>query len=183
MPAAEPERYGDGQVVEPLDDVATAQTDTEIAALEERAQQLFRELKFTSGSDGNAWDVCKQIRELDPGNAVCQQLITDMKNSYRSWIEASLASGNCDKATAYANALKRIGDATDYAAKIAECRETGEVLTEETGLCPYCGEPTIEGKFCTACGHNLEDLTVVCPRCLKWTADETFCIHCRYRLR
>ncbi len=154
-----------------------------IANLEERAQQLFLELKFTSGDNGSAWDVCKQILDMDPGNAVSLQLIARMKEQYENWIETSLGSGDCSKATAYAAALTQIGSDRTYQKEIAGCLERKQGSSAAEGICPFCGHLTVAGNFCTSCGESLNDLTVVCPACNTWTADEKFCIHCRQRLK
>jgi len=154
-----------------------------IQILEEKARTLHAENKFTSGEGGNTWEVCQQIFDMDPDNPVCKELISDMIRKYATWIESSLEKGKCDQAEQYAASLKQIGGSSEYDELISECKSKHQEHAEISGICPYCGEATVHGHFCTKCGGDLSELTVVCPKCLKWTADEKFCIHCGHELK
>lgn len=56
----------------------------------------------------------------------------------------------------------------------------GEIETKQT-ICPECGKPAGEGKFCTNCGANLQ--LDKCPKCgTKNTAGTKFCAECGTRL-
>lgn len=56
----------------------------------------------------------------------------------------------------------------------------GEIETKQT-ICPECGKPAGEGKFCTNCGANLQ--LNKCPKCgTKNPANTKFCGECGNRL-
>jgi uncharacterized C2H2 Zn-finger protein len=56
----------------------------------------------------------------------------------------------------------------------------GEIESKQT-LCPKCGKPTGEGKFCNNCGASIE--LNKCPRCgAKNNASSRFCGECGTRL-
>jgi hypothetical protein len=57
---------------------------------------------------------------------------------------------------------------------------TGEIEKKQT-ICPQCGKPAGEGKFCTNCGAPLA--LIQCPKCgAKNTAGNRFCGECGARL-
>jgi hypothetical protein len=57
---------------------------------------------------------------------------------------------------------------------------TGEIESKQT-LCPQCGKPAGEGKFCNNCGANLA--LVNCPRCGAASRPGTqFCGECGTKL-
>lgn len=56
----------------------------------------------------------------------------------------------------------------------------GEIETKQT-ICPECGKPAGEGKFCTNCGANLQ--LGKCPKCgTKNAAGTKFCSECGTKL-
>jgi ribosomal protein L32 len=71
--------------------------------------------------------------------------------------------------------------AKDIAAKAADVQVfTGEIESKQT-ICPKCGKPAGEGKFCTNCGASL-GLTV-CPKCGTNNPTGTrFCGECGAKL-
>jgi predicted amidophosphoribosyltransferase len=57
---------------------------------------------------------------------------------------------------------------------------TGKIETKQT-ICPECGKPAGEGKFCVNCGASLS--LVKCPKCgAKLQAGTKFCGECGTRL-
>ncbi len=57
---------------------------------------------------------------------------------------------------------------------------TGEIESKQT-ICPQCGKPAGEGKFCTNCGASLT--LVKCPKCgAQSPAGTGFCGECGTRL-
>lgn len=57
---------------------------------------------------------------------------------------------------------------------------TGEIESKQT-ICPQCGKPAGEGKFCTNCGASLS--LVKCPKCgAKNPTSVRFCGECGTRL-
>jgi ribosomal protein S27AE len=57
---------------------------------------------------------------------------------------------------------------------------TGKIESKQT-LCPRCGKPAGEGKFCNNCGASLK--LNVCPRCgAENSAQSRFCGECGNRL-
>jgi hypothetical protein len=68
---------------------------------------------------------------------------------------------------------------------IREKADTTQVFTGEvearTTLCPMCGKPAGQGKFCVNCGSRLD--MQKCPRCgAKNSAESRFCGECGMRL-
>ncbi|MDI6698093.1 MAG: zinc ribbon domain-containing protein [Candidatus Saccharicenans sp.] len=57
---------------------------------------------------------------------------------------------------------------------------TGEIESKQT-ICPQCGQPAGEGKFCTNCGAPLG--LIACPKCgAKNPAGARFCGECGTKL-
>ncbi|MBE3063451.1 MAG: zinc ribbon domain-containing protein [Candidatus Atribacteria bacterium] len=79
---------------------------------------------------------------------------------------------------AAAKAKKKMQDIQDAAA--ATQVFTGKIESKQT-LCPACGKPAGEGKFCSNCGANLE--MAKCPKCgAKNAAGTKFCGECGQKL-
>ena len=79
---------------------------------------------------------------------------------------------------AAAKAEKMVADIKEKAAGTQVF--TGEIETKQT-LCPQCGKPAGEGKFCNNCGAPLALLT--CPKCgAKNPAGTRFCGECGTKL-
>jgi len=70
---------------------------------------------------------------------------------------------------------------TDIKAKAAQTQVfTGEIESKQT-LCPKCGKPAGEGKFCNNCGATLG--LKACPKCgAKNAAGTKFCGECGTKL-
>lgn len=57
---------------------------------------------------------------------------------------------------------------------------TGQIESKQT-ICPQCGKPAGEGKFCNNCGANLS--LIKCPKCgAQSQAGSRFCGECGTRL-
>jgi len=57
---------------------------------------------------------------------------------------------------------------------------TGEIESKQT-ICPRCGKPAGEGKFCVNCGAPLS--LISCPKCgAKSPAGTRFCGECGAKL-
>lgn len=71
--------------------------------------------------------------------------------------------------------------ATDIRSKAARTQVfDGEIESKQT-LCPQCGKPAGEGKFCNNCGANLS--LIECEKCgAKSPAGSRFCGECGNRL-
>lgn len=79
---------------------------------------------------------------------------------------------------AAARAEKAVKDIREKAAKTQVF--TGEIESKQT-ICPRCGKPAGEGKFCVNCGAPLN--MVVCPKCgARSPAGTRFCGECGTRL-
>ncbi len=79
---------------------------------------------------------------------------------------------------AAAKAEKAIQDIREKAAKTQVF--TGEIESKQT-LCPRCGKPAGEGKFCVNCGAPLS--MVKCPKCgAQSPAGTRFCGECGTKL-
>jgi len=75
---------------------------------------------------------------------------------------------------AAAKAEKMVQDIRDKAAKTEIF--TGEIESKQT-VCPQCGKPAGEGKFCNNCGASLDMRE--CPRCgAKNSGASRFCGEC-----
>jgi len=80
---------------------------------------------------------------------------------------------------AAAKAEKMVSDIKEKAAGTQVF--TGEIESKQT-ICPQCGKPAGEGKFCNNCGANLS--LAKCPKCgAQITAEATFCGECGTRLK
>ncbi len=94
------------------------------------------------------------------------------------WNEgAGLCVGDAPRANveiAAAHAEKMVQDIKTKAAETQVF--TGEIEAKVT-LCPKCGKPAGEGKFCSNCGANLAGK--VCPKCgAKNQPESKFCTEC-----
>jgi uncharacterized C2H2 Zn-finger protein len=79
---------------------------------------------------------------------------------------------------AAAKAEKMVEDIRDKASKTKVF--DGEIETKQT-ICPQCGKPAGEGKFCNNCGASLS--LVECSRCgAKNNATSRFCGECGNKL-
>jgi len=79
---------------------------------------------------------------------------------------------------AAARAQKAIKDIQDKAA--ATQVFTGEIESKQT-ICPQCGKPAGEGKFCVNCGASLS--LIKCPKCgAQNQATTRFCGECGTKL-
>ena len=79
---------------------------------------------------------------------------------------------------AAAKAEKMVADIKEKAASTRVF--TGEIETKQT-ICPQCGKPAGEGKFCNNCGGSLE--LIECPKCGgKNSASSRFCGECGTKL-
>ncbi|HDP69713.1 MAG TPA: zinc ribbon domain-containing protein [Actinobacteria bacterium] len=79
---------------------------------------------------------------------------------------------------AAAKAEKAVQDIKEKAAKTQVF--TGEIESKQT-LCPQCGKPAGEGKFCNNCGAPLN--LVKCPKCgAQSPAGTRFCGECGTKL-
>lgn len=80
---------------------------------------------------------------------------------------------------AAAKAGKMVEDIHEKAAKTEVF--TGEIETKQT-ICPQCGKPAGEGKFCNNCGASLS--LIECSRCgAKNSSASRFCGECGNRLK
>ncbi len=78
---------------------------------------------------------------------------------------------------AAAKAEKMVADIKEKAAGTQVF--TGEIESKQT-ICPQCGKPTGEGKFCNNCGAPLS--LIKCPKCgAQCPADTRFCGECGTR--
>jgi membrane protease subunit (stomatin/prohibitin family) len=76
-------------------------------------------------------------------------------------------------------AEKMVQDIRDKAEKTVVF--DGTIESKQT-VCPECGKPTGEGKFCNNCGTNLQFKK--CPVCgAKNSANTRFCGECGTRLK
>lgn len=79
---------------------------------------------------------------------------------------------------AAAKAEKAVQDIKEKASKTQVF--TGEIESKQT-ICPKCGKPAGEGKFCNNCGAPLS--LIVCPKCgAKSPAGTRFCGECGNKL-
>ncbi|URA10342.1 zinc ribbon domain-containing protein [Thermospira aquatica] len=79
---------------------------------------------------------------------------------------------------AAAKAQKAVQDIREKAASTQIF--TGEIESKQT-ICPNCGKPAGEGKFCSNCGAPLD--LIKCPKCgAKNNASARFCGECGTRL-
>jgi len=79
---------------------------------------------------------------------------------------------------AAAKAAKTVQDIREKAAKTQVF--TGEIESKQT-MCPQCGKPAGEGKFCANCGASLS--LIECPKCgAKNQAGARCCGECGTRL-
>ena len=79
---------------------------------------------------------------------------------------------------AAARAQKAVQDIQEKAAQTQVF--TGEIETKQT-ICPKCGKPAGEGKFCNNCGAPLN--LIKCPKCgAKNPAGTRFCGECGTKL-
>lgn len=79
---------------------------------------------------------------------------------------------------AAAKAEKMVQDIKDKAAETQVF--TGKIETKQT-ICPQCGKPAGEGKFCNNCGADLS--LVKCPNCgAQHPAGTRFCGECGTKL-
>lgn len=107
----------------------------------------------------------------------CYQWVCEM-----DWNEQN---GLCTKCAPRANvevASARAGKmVSDIQQKASQTQVfTGEIEDKQT-LCPSCGKPAGQGKFCNNCGASLEMLT--CERCgAKSPMGTRFCGECGNRL-
>ncbi|HHV64609.1 MAG TPA: zinc ribbon domain-containing protein [Peptococcaceae bacterium] len=75
---------------------------------------------------------------------------------------------------------KRITEEIEEAASQSKLF-TGKIESKQT-ICPRCGKPSGEGKFCNNCGASLK--LNVCPRCgAENSAQSRFCGECGNRLQ
>jgi membrane protease subunit (stomatin/prohibitin family) len=61
------------------------------------------------------------------------------------------------------------------------CLECGEkVVSNDSVVCPECGNTVAKGKFCPECGHKF---ITACPKCgAGITAGAKFCLECGEKL-
>lgn len=80
-------------------------------------------------------------------------------------------------AQAHAAAMKRGIDAAGQSATVWQ----GEI-EQKTTLCPVCGKPAGQGKFCNNCGSSMD--LKVCPKCgAKNQLNVRFCNNCGENLQ
>ncbi|MBN1423972.1 protein kinase [Candidatus Fermentibacteria bacterium] len=154
-----------------------------IARLEEEAREHFAARRYTSPAGRNTWETCRRILAEQPDNSLCQMLQGQMQNWYVKDIGKKLVDGDCEGAEACARALRQLGWASDYSARIADCRARRgppppPPPPATIGLCPFCGERTEKGNRCQMCGKSLAGRGVVCPSCQKWVPAGNRCTEC-----
>ena len=54
---------------------------------------------------------------------------------------------------------------------LINCPECGKEISDKATVCPNCGTPFGEKKFCKFCGETIDNDCVVCPRCGKQVED------------
>ena len=54
---------------------------------------------------------------------------------------------------------------------LTKCPECGKEISDKATVCPNCGTPFGEKKFCKFCGEAIDNDCVVCPRCGKQVED------------
>lgn len=54
---------------------------------------------------------------------------------------------------------------------LTNCPECGKEISDKATVCPNCGTPFGEKKFCKFCGETIDNDCVVCLRCGKQVED------------
>ncbi|MFO8059081.1 MAG: zinc ribbon domain-containing protein [Bacillota bacterium] len=95
--------------------------------------------------------------------------------------EAGLCVNDAPRAGAEISSARAQKMVSDIKQKAGETQVfTGEIESKQT-VCPQCGKPAGEGKFCSNCGANLS--LVVCEKCgTESPAGTRFCGECGNRL-
>ena len=106
----------------------------------------------------------------------CTHLVCD-----NDWNEESSLCVSCAPRESVEVAAARAAKmAVDIQAKAATTQVFKGEINARQALCPKCGKPSGEGKFCSSCGASLAKLK--CSRCGAENAGGTFCSECGNKL-
>jgi hypothetical protein len=106
----------------------------------------------------------------------CKQLVCD--NDWNE--ESSLCVGCAPRESVEVAAARASKMAQDIQAKAATTQVFKGEINARQALCPKCGKPAGEGKFCSNCGESLGMRK--CSRCGAGNSSGTFCSECGNKL-
>ena len=74
---------------------------TTVKALLQQADQYFRRQQFTTPADANAYDLYRQVLQIEPDNAYAHNRIQQMARTYKIWAERAKDNGEMNKAIVF----------------------------------------------------------------------------------